>query len=110
MPWDPVPSSGYRNCDVSPPAIPCFLPRTDFPEVSEVFQQDDSCNEVFQVADAEAAADPPYIFEGRFHIFPTSLMLTFDLFSFEGSEDLEEEFSHPNRRENPLNRYGWVHD
>ncbi|KAJ5175318.1 uncharacterized protein N7482_001195 [Penicillium canariense] len=95
--------------DVSSPAIPCFLPRTNFPDISEVLQQDHASNDVFECAD-EAGANrqgSPDLFKGRLDIFPDGLILAFDKYSFEGSEDLEMEDRDNDRQ---LIRYGWVTD
>ena len=96
--------------EISPPAIPCFLPQTDFPEVSIFFPQQDPYNGVFRFADEEVAKLERYPDIERLDIFPNNLMWTSDHYSFEGSVGLEEEFTDYSSRGRQLNRYGWVHD
>jgi hypothetical protein len=95
--------------DVSPSSIPCFLPKTDFPEFSEA---NDYYPDVFGGAeemlsylrrDKDRGA-------GSLAIFPHCLWLDFNAFSFEGSEDLKDEFRDIYHQDGPLNNYGWICD
>jgi hypothetical protein len=93
----------------SPPVRSYFLPRTDFPEISDACKQNLSLNWIWKYAleeeaDAENGRES---LERIYNLFPGSFELTFDLYSFEGSEDLKEQFS---CIEPPRSKYGWIQD
>jgi hypothetical protein len=77
--------------NVSPSSIPCFLPRTNFPELSEA---NDYYPDVFGGAEEELVAFRGTLYRGArsLAIFPECVSLTFEAFSFEGNEDFKDEF------------------
>ena len=95
--------------DVSPSSIPCFLPKTDFPEFSEA---NDYYPDVFGGAEEMLSYLRRYkkVGDRSLAIFPDCLTIDFDVFSFEGSEDLKDEFRDCDREDGLLNNYGWICD
>ena len=89
---------------LSPPAISCFLPRSNFPWMPE-----DPNDALIQNAVEEASL--PWIhrdtnYDGTLAVFgylPSTLIK----YSFEGNKDLESEFRYDLPQ---VNKYGWAND
>lgn len=96
--------------DVSPSSIPCFLPKTDLPEVLD---RDDFYPSVFEGAEEAVAILKECGWSktskiSSSDIFPDCLWLDLVDFSFEKNDDrkLYGEFKSPDG----LNLYGWIND
>ncbi|KAJ5389257.1 uncharacterized protein N7496_000325 [Penicillium cataractarum] len=92
--------------DVSPSPIPCFLPKTDLPEVLD---EDDFYPDIFSGAE-EAIVSLKVCGWSRnisgVDIFPHCLELDLQNFSFEKNYDLVSQF----RGRDEINIYGWIED
>lgn len=94
--------------DVSPSSIPCFLPRTDLPEVLE---GDDFYPDVFEGAEEAIVSLKERGWSktskiSSIDIFPDCLWLDLVNFSFEKNDDRELYLKFNGR--DGLNIYGWI--
>lgn len=99
---------------ISPPANTFFLPRADFPEISDACKQAwSTLNDVWGDADHEAskAEDKTNLFSDEPSLFPADLIFTFEEYSFEGKSDISNPFhsTYPPEGVQP-SRYGWICD
>ncbi|OKP05967.1 hypothetical protein PENSUB_6687 [Penicillium subrubescens] len=99
---------------ISPPANTFFLPRTDFPEISDACKQDwDSLNKVWREAVYETTKpnDKTNVFSDEPGLFALYLVSTFEEYSFEGNKDLVNPFRDlsPSEGGQP-SQYGWIYD
>jgi hypothetical protein len=98
---------------ISPPGKIYFLPRTDFPDISDSSKQNISLNEFWGDGILQAAEpkDEKRLFSDESDIFAPGLVLTFEQYSFEGNRDIASTFDSLWPPEGvPPTLYGWIYD
>ena len=96
----------------SPPAKTFFLPRPDFPDISDAGKQDINLNDVWGDAMCEEhePKDEKKLFSDEPELFALDLVLTFEEYSFEGNRGWSSFCSRRFPEAVQPSRYGWIYD